>query len=496
MRSKLFIGIFALCSLFISQTKAQELLNYPLDTINGEEVYKYRVEKSIGLYRIGVNFNVQQNDIIRLNPQLRERGLHYDELIYIPTGRKVENKPKAEKKPVQEEQPIAEQKSTVAEERYNVEQSLSQREETPTRLENVTMEGTISQAPIIPGNIIAQDNIATPEEPISSDSIADNRQVIELALMLPFESQQTKRSATAMRMLEFYQGALLALHDLQNDSTLYRLRVYDIERSDRRVKALCDDSTELNHVKAVLGVVYPIQIKVMAQWCETHKVPLFLPFCDNMELKGHPQIYQFNSPDTDEAQALARWINAQEDIHCVAIETREAELSTSARTLRKEMTAQGLSYTSLPMRDLINDSAAYTLIPEKENLIIVHSDRIQHVRVLLPHLIRLKNVGYRIRLVSQYSWQKENIPLPQVYTTKFSDETDLTSYNALWDQYFVNEHVSETPRYDLLGYDMMREIIHIINMEPGESGLQSPIYWEAESEQDGWQNTYINIVEK
>ena len=148
------------------------------------------------------------------------------------------------------------------------------------------------------------------------------------------------------------------------------------------------------------------------------------------------------------------------------------------------------------MRDLLNDSAAYALIPEKENLIIVHSDRIQQVRALLPHLMTLQTVGYRLRLMSQYSWQKENIDMPQVYASKFTtDSTDMSGYNALWSQYFVNEHVSETPRYDLLGYDLMREIVHILNREPGESGLQSPIYWEAETEQDGWQNTYINIVE-
>ena len=91
MKSKTFI-VFCLLSLLFVQAKAQELLNYPLDTINGEEVYRYQVEKSIGLYRIGVNFDVPQSEIIRFNPQLRERGLHYGETILIPTGRKIGEK--------------------------------------------------------------------------------------------------------------------------------------------------------------------------------------------------------------------------------------------------------------------------------------------------------------------------------------------------------------------------------------------------------------------
>ena len=88
MKNKAFI-LLALCSLLFVQAKAQELLNYPLDTVNGEEVYRYQVEKSIGLYRVGVNFNVSQSEIVRLNPQLRERGLHFGETLLIPTKRPV-----------------------------------------------------------------------------------------------------------------------------------------------------------------------------------------------------------------------------------------------------------------------------------------------------------------------------------------------------------------------------------------------------------------------
>lgn len=88
MRNKAFI-VLALCALLVVPAKAQELLNYPLDTINGEEVYRYQVERGIGLYRVGVNFDVPQSEILRLNPQLRERGLHFGEVILLPTKRPV-----------------------------------------------------------------------------------------------------------------------------------------------------------------------------------------------------------------------------------------------------------------------------------------------------------------------------------------------------------------------------------------------------------------------
>lgn len=433
-------------------------MNYPLDTVNGEEVYRYQVERSIGLYRVGVNFNVPQSEIIRLNPQLRERGLHFDEIILIPTGRKVEAK-----------------KAVVEE----------------------VKETVVPKDTIVPAEtVVPTDTIVVPTDtviPADTIIVPDGRRVIELALMLPFESQQTKRSGNAERMMEFYEGALLALHDLQNDSILYRLRVYDTERSERKVQELCD-STELDSVKAILGLVYPIQITRMAAWCEAHQVPLFLPFSDDVNLKNHPQIHQFNSPDADEVEALAQWIAQREDRHCVFVDTKEADMIPSMRLLRKKLKAQEIPYSSLALHDLLNDSVGYAVDSFQENIFILHSDRYQHVRMALPHITKIQVAKL---LVSQYAWQRENINMHQVYTSKFVTDTDLTEYDRLWEDTYTNTHVSDMPRYDLLGYDLMREIVHIVlHQENDKQPLQSPIVWESESEQDGWQNTYIQIVEK
>ena len=452
MKNKAIIS-FALYSLFFVPTKAQELLNYPLDTINGEEVYKYQVEKSIGLYRIGVNFNVSQSDIIRLNPQLRERGLHFAETLLIPTGRKVEEKTPST--PIIPNTPIEVVRDTVIPEYRDT---------------------------VIP---VIQDTVI-PGEP-------DTRRVIELALMLPFESQQTKRSGNAERMLEFYQGALLALHDRQNDSTLYRLRVYDTERSERRVQALCD-STELDSVRAILGLVYPIQIERMSSWCAAHQVPLFVPFSDDIDLATHPFVMQFNANARQEADSLCAWLEARkEDLHIVTTEVKDSELAAPIRTLRKQLKARDIAYKSVPLHDLLNDSAAHALDIEKENIIILHSDRYQQVRMILPHLITLRNAGYKIRLVSQYAWQKEHIELPQLYTSMFTQNEGREAYDALWQASYKNEHVSLSPRYDLLGYDLMQALIAWLEGNQEYKGLQSTIEWK-QMQQGGYQNACVGVI--
>ena len=460
--------------------QAQELLNYPLDTVNGEEMYRYQVEKSIGLYRVGVNFNVPQAEIIRCNPQLRERGLHYGEILLIPTGRPViiETKPEVVKTVITE---------TVMPAPVMMPDTAAVADTMPARPDTVLVPIDSLHTDSLHADSLRADSTAL-------DSVViDTRRVVELALMLPFESHQTKRSGNAERMMEFYQGALMALRDIQNDSTLYRLRVYDTERSERRIHALCD-SSELDSVKGILGLVYPIQIERMAAWCETHQVPLLLPFSDETDLTTHPQVMQFNSTDRQEADSLCAWIRAHQDSHCVAVEASGAP-SDWVATLHKQMHAKGIRFATVSLRELMIDSVEHALDVTKENLIILHNDRFQNIRMTLSHLERLRQAGYRIRLVSQYSWQKENIALPQLYTSMFTKTEGHAAYDEQWKATYANEHVSELPRYDLLGYDLMRALIDRLDGKEESTGLQSDIHWK-QIENGGYQNAQVRVVVK
>jgi len=452
--------VLSIFNFQFSTAIAQELLNYPLDTINGEEVYRYQVERGIGLYRVGVNFDVPQSEILRLNPQLRERGLHFGEVILLPTKRPV----------------IMQSKAKVLETVVTETVVVS---DTPSTSEDHFTTETLSVASL------ATDSLA------ADSLVPDTRRVVELAILLPFESRQTKRSTNAERMMEFYQGALLAIHDLQNDSILYRLRVYDSERSERRVAALCD-STDLDSVKAILGLVYPIQIERMASWCEQHQVPLLLPFSDDLELENYPYVLQFNSTDEQEADSLCAWLRHRH-AHCVAVEVRDEDLSASVRTLRKQMRVRGIPCTAMGLHDLMMDSVAYALDPERENVILLHSDRYQLVRLAIPHIVKLQEEGYRIRLISHFSWTKEDLGVPVVYTSLFSSNASLEAYDAQWKTYFSEEHVSEAPRYDLLGYDLMQALVAWLNGEQTHTGLLSSIRWQ-QVRQGGYQNACVEVV--
>ena len=204
--------VLSIFSFQFSSAFAQELLNYPLDTINGEEVYRYEVERGVGLYRIGVNFNVTQNDIVRLNPQLRERGLHYGETIYLPTGRpviketpaviiqtSVETKKPEVKEPVKEEvqEPVKEEVQEPEPVKEEVQEPIKE----PDSIDK-PKEIDFGQDSVQADTIVNSDTTFVSDTIAVLDTLAhDARSVVELALMLPFESRQSKRSGNAYRMM-------------------------------------------------------------------------------------------------------------------------------------------------------------------------------------------------------------------------------------------------------------------------------------------------------
>lgn len=453
-----YIHTLALLFLMVSFAYAEQntpiLDSIPLDTIQGEEVYKYQVEKGVGLYRIGVNFKVNQEEIIRLNPQLQSQGLRFGETIYIPTKRAINQKVEDLKKGI-------------------IQNATEIKETIEIKVQEIKEEIT----------------------PIIEDSIVDTRKVVELALMLPFESKQTKRSNQATRMMEFYQGALLALYNAQNDSILFRLRVFDTERSERRVIELMNNGT-LNNVDGILGPTYPIQMEQLLPWCKKNQVPLLLPFTDDVNLKDHPYLYQFNASDNDRAATIVNWIKSKGDsIHCVTIDANDTDISQSTRAIRAHLRFNNIAYDKTTIHNILSDSLFLSLDSTKQNLLILHTDKYSRANILIPHIEKCMKAGYNVILHGQYSWQREKIEVPLLCASVFEAHNSTEEYTQLWNRYFVNIPQSKLPRYDLLGYDLMNELIYIVTGISPNANLQSNIRWEATSIEDGWANTHIELVE-
>ncbi|MBR1427079.1 MAG: ABC transporter substrate-binding protein [Paludibacteraceae bacterium] len=444
----------------------------PIDTIDGTPLFRYTVEKSIGLYRISVNFGVTQEDIIRYNPQLRERGLHFDETIYIPVT------PAA----LAAMQPIPDPAPAPAEPAAPV---------LPAQPEQPELPLALPDTPAVPAPLPLPDTLITLTTP------ADSLQPLRLAVLLPLHTAAVERTPVMERFFDFYQGALLAAHDIQATGQPLELFVYDIEKSNLRLEALIEQG-KLQHLDAIVGPAYPAQVSLISDYVAEKHIPTLIPFTDEVVmLPDNPYLLQFNAPDKQEALALADYIAELGDsVNVVLVQANEADIPPSIREIRAAIRNRQIPTTTTTIRHILADSLAAALVPERENILVFNTERYSNLHVLMPRIIGAQG-DHRLTLLSHYSWLGENIALPQLYTTEFAtaQPADLTDYNRLFDRYFGNDHAGDRPRYDLLGYDMLRFIAAWLRGQE-YNGLQSDIHMEQVAPEGGYVNTRIHVLRR
>lgn len=471
-------------------------LDYSTDTIEGIVLYRYPVEKSIGLYRVSVNFAVPQSMIIEWNPFLKERGLQFGDTLYIPTGRPIVNetaKPAAE--PTIE--PVA--KPAV---KPSAELSVKPATEPVTSVSTIVPQETMTEPVNKRRNRFKKETtelVVPMDSIIVSDSITapiDSTASFKLALLLPLQAESEQRNETMDRFIDFYEGCLIALKDRQDSTQRVDLFVYDTKKDTTEIVRLMQD--ELLSMNAIIGPAYPQQVALIDTFVKNHQIPTMIPFTNEVDsLENNPYLYLFNTTAQMDADTFLSYLEQRGELtNCVLVEAKEEYIHKDILYLRNQIKERALPYTETTLHEILVDSVFMNLMPEVENIVIFNSSKFTNVQILLPHLINGK-ADCRVSLFSQFGWQKERIVMPQVYTTIFATDSvpALAQYETTYSTYFGHQHASLLPRYDLLGYDITRQFLdRLIGNDP-TPGLQSDIRFTQTGE-GGFINTHITLIHK
>lgn len=465
---------------------AQELLPYPTETINGKVYYLYTVEKSIGLYRISKNFGVSQEDILLANPDLRERGLRYEEVIRIPAN--VPAAPETVDPKVEE----LVQKVTAT--------AMAVQEAADETVEEQQAEDVVP-------------DVETAEQARTTDSLPEVQftDTVRLTYLLPLQANIVQRSSTIDRFFDFYAGSLLALKQQDatyiDDSgvahaTYYDVHTYDIGK-DTRLLCQLIDSGVLAQADAIIGPAYYQQVKAVSEYAKEHEIPVVIPFLPSVpDITTNPYLLKFNAYEDFQINALMEYLDSlRSSINIVLVDAYQnsSDYSASIHKLRDSIAARQLPTTHTTIRQILADSVSPALKDSVENILLFHSERYSNVQLLMPYLLSGKR-GRQLTILSQYSWQTEQIVLPQLYASVFRapESEALKHYEQDFAQYFNYPLSSTHPRYDLLGYDLTRYMLEALKgdkfhaLETLYDGLQSSILF-TKIEDGGFENTHIII---
>ena len=463
---------------------AQTALSYPLDTIDGKVYYRYTVERSIGLYRISKNFGVSQEEILQANPHLQHAGLRYDEVIRIPAkGMELQ---RVETMPVKEE---ASEPVVVAEERKQLIVVAKRRWH---EKKNTT---------IIDTDTVAQDSTVVVSDTVVA--LCDSN-AIRLAVLLPLHADALKREKNIDRFYDYYAGVLIAINEVQAAGQAIEVFVHDVGKTPQKTHQLFNDST-WPEVDAIIGPAYAQQVAAAATFAKQDSTWLLVPFLSSVaDIEQHPYLLQFNPSEKSEADTLARYLAQYGDsVNCVLIETKEGDVVPSGiMALHQALKTYNVPTSTIPLAAILTDSLDGAFKAGLENIVIFNTEKFSNLQAVMPHLIQGHST-YPITLLSRYSWQNEKIILPQIYTTIFCDSLIETSaYKEVWQQYFNHTPSSTQPRYDLLGYDQTRHLMHLLQVSRDSldtqvwNGIQSNIQYQKISPDGGYENQHIHIIRK
>ena len=517
MKTKIIVLLAAL--MWVNGLFAQAE-TWPKDTVDGVVVYRYTVQKSEGLYRISKNFNVSQEELVRLNPTLQTEGLKFGQVILVP---------------VKEEQPAAADSSMVKHviepketlysisKRYGVSvaqlqvanpevsknmpigatlliparaaegatlpvpqtqaeapkmdapqpQSEAPKVETPkAEAEAPTIEAPKADEVVLPAPKLQADSLTAVQQ-VATDSMVEHPLLLpydssiisalplRIAYLLPFQVEAAKRDGQMDRFIDFYEGALLAIYEAQACGQHFEIFTYDVQKSDIAIQKVLKKG-EMQNLDAIIGPAYPAQVSHAALFAKQNRIPCIIPFTNKVSgLEHNPYLMQFNPSAQKEAEAAVRLLSAHKDsLQLVFVDPQASEVSPFVSTLREKALAAGFTTADIALQTIINDSLTTILKQDKKNILVFNSDKYVSVNAVMSKVVNQKK-GHSLALFGRYSWQHEKCPIEMVYVSIFHEPNTahMASYEALYKQYFGHALSSLQPRYDLLGYDLTKAVI-------------------------------------
>ncbi|WP_448777856.1 LysM peptidoglycan-binding domain-containing protein [Bacteroides congonensis] len=282
---------------------------------------------------------------------------------------------------------------------------------------------------------------------------------IKAALILPFQEDK--------RMVEYYEGFLMAVDSLKRTGTSLDLYVYDSGKDISTLNTILAKN-EMKKMDVIFGPMHQNQIKPLSDFAEKNNIRLVIPFSQKgEEVFNNPAVYQINTPQSYLYSEVYEHFTRQfPNAHVIFIEPAIAdkEKAEFISGLKQELKSKGVSMQT------VNESATKETLKaalrnDKENIFIPTSSTNVLLIKALPQLTLLvrDNPEQNIHLFGYPEWQ--------IYTKDHLDsffELDVYFYSSFYTntlfpaavQFTNNYHkwyskdlTSKFPNYAMLGFD-------------------------------------------
>lgn len=455
-----------------------------------QEFTEYKVKKRQTLFGISKKFNVSQEDIIKFNPEIAN-GLREGIILLIP---KESKKSKKNEKNDKEEALISKStaQNNILEENKRNGIHLVRAQETLysiARLYDVKVIDIIRLNPGSSTKLTIGSELKIPKSETdankadvlnnlfsntnSSTSGSENK-IIRIAFLLPFMLDQDKPDSNLDRFLDFYAGALIAIEKAKEQGISSEIYTYDTEKSDEKITEILS-KPELKNMDLIIGPAFSNQVPSVADFAKENRINTLIPFTSKVpEIDNNSYLFQFN-PGTDmelkfTIDLLKKKFNKA---NIIFAELPGISSSDEGRikfeALQKTFIKERKQFSNISLTTSDEANFKSVLNKREKNIIIFNTDKYAYISPFI-NPINANSNNFDIVLFEPYNWKNQKDKLAKnIYISPFKDDIDsikLNDFDEYFAQLFYTNATIDSPRFDLLGYDLSYYFISLINRYP------------------------------
>lgn len=368
----------------------------------------HKVERKETIFSISRQYGISEEELIAANPELKKGKLKRGSFLFIPYP--------ASKQPAKEA------------------------EKTPARI------------------------------PSNEELFAQNKQSlkkiqnIKAAVLLPFT--EGKNRDEQMRMVEYYEGFLMAVDSLKRQGVSVNLYTYDTKgKSDVTQSILAKE--EMKNMDIIFGPAHAANVKTLAEFAEKNQTRVVVPFSPEVEqVFKNPYIYQVNTPQSYlYSEVYEHFLRKFSKANIVFLDagTGQNEKAEFIKGMKNELKTNQVAYKHISNSDTLKILAA--IDSTRENIFIPTSGKDLSLTRLIPQLtqIRRSYPNVDLHLFGYPEWQTYT----QDYLASFY-ELDTYFYSSFYTnnlfpaavrftqeyrRWYSKDMANIFPKYGMLGFD-------------------------------------------
>lgn len=404
-----------------------------------DNYFLYKVKSGDSFYSLKTRYNVDQEELQKLNPELK-RGLEVDKYIIIP------------------------QKGQQEDVKW-LDKLFAGGEDSPSGSTGSPSDRQKQQKDRL--NTDGKVEVVTPT-PEFKDSLKVNvSKTYTVGLMLPFEVQAdsvsqslSKVDGTQKISLDFYNGFVMAADTLVKQGLNLNLNVYDTRKSLTHLQQKGGEFRRMNF-DMVVGPLFQQNVEYIADELRKQNVPVISPLSKTVDVNGRPNLVKCNADEGATGHKIADILNKKYQ-HAQVIFAYSKGNEKDVREVKARLLPRAdgsfIDNVSFSEEMIERQTLEATLDPDTQNVVVIFSedpvflsDLISKLRMMRKYNIAVIGPSklLKIQTLEMDYLNRLNLSMPDGNFIDYSDE-----YTISFIEQYREKYKGEPSQFAFQGYDV------------------------------------------